>query len=157
MLDRGVDVNPGRGQRPLSLTFTLGAHSKTFVNGAYPAMLSVAQVMIAVQDDAAGNLTNAAKRALSSVGAGHDEVNALAIRKRSSFALIGRKGATPGSVPQVMAKKSSIDRQSPASVHSRFGRYRVCSCYSALSITAQRQRTYPKLARKTHLVANFPF
>lgn len=57
--------------------------------------------MIAVQDDAAGNLTNSAKRALLSLGTGHDEVSALGVHKRSSFALIGRKGAKPGSVPQV--------------------------------------------------------
>lgn len=62
---------------------------------------SAHQVMIAVQNDAAGNLRNSAKRALLSVGAGRVEVAALGLNKHASFAMIGRKGATPGSVPQV--------------------------------------------------------
>lgn len=58
-------------------------------------------MLIAAQDDATGNLNANAKRALVSVGAGKDEVAALAANRRSSFAMIGRKGAKPGSVPQV--------------------------------------------------------
>lgn len=63
--------------------------------------------MIAVQDDAAGYLTNSAKRALLSLGAGRDEVAALGMHKQASFALIGRKGAAPGSVPQVFVRATS--------------------------------------------------
>jgi len=59
------------------------------------------QVLIAAQEDAAGNLGSSAKRALLSIGAGTEEVAALGTHRRSSFAIIGRKGAKPGSVPQV--------------------------------------------------------
>lgn len=58
-------------------------------------------MLIAAQEDAAGNLGNSARRALLSVGAGASEVAALGTHRRSSFAMIGRKGAKPGSVPQV--------------------------------------------------------
>lgn len=58
-------------------------------------------MLIAAQEDAAGNLSNSARRALLSVGAGTEEVAALGAHRRSSFAMIGRKGAKPGSVPQV--------------------------------------------------------
>lgn len=59
-------------------------------------------MLIAAQEDAAGNLSNSAKRALLSIGAGTEEVAALGTHRRSSFAIIGRKGAKPGSVPQVL-------------------------------------------------------
>lgn len=59
-------------------------------------------VLIAVQEDAAGNLSNSARKALLSVGAGAEEVAALGTHRRSSFAMVGRKGAKPGSVPQVL-------------------------------------------------------
>lgn len=59
------------------------------------------KVMIAAQDDPTGHFNYSAKTALMSVGAGRDEVTALGVNKRCSFAMIGRKGAKPGSVPQV--------------------------------------------------------
>lgn len=59
------------------------------------------QVLIAVQEDSSGSLGNSAKRALLSMGAGTEEIAALGMHKRSSFAMIGRRGASPGSVPQV--------------------------------------------------------
>lgn len=65
------------------------------------ALANRQQVMIAAQEDAAGNLSTSAKRALLSVGAGTEEAAALGAHRRSSFAMIGRKGAKPGSVPQV--------------------------------------------------------
>lgn len=61
----------------------------------------VLKVMIAVQENATGNFSYSVKRALMSVGAGMEEVVALEVHTRSSFAMIGRKGAKPGSVPQV--------------------------------------------------------
>lgn len=66
--------------------------------------------MIAVQEDATENIgkSNSAQRALMSVGAGRDEVSALGMHRRSSFAMIGRKGAKPGSVPQVQGSQPGL-------------------------------------------------
>lgn len=59
--------------------------------------------MIAVKEDVSGNInqSNAVKQAFMSLGAGKEEVDLLGLHRRSSFAMIGRKGAQPGSVPQV--------------------------------------------------------
>lgn len=59
--------------------------------------------MIAVQEDASGNInhSNAVKQAFMSLGAGREEVDLLGSHRCSSFAMIGRKGAKSGSVPQV--------------------------------------------------------
>ncbi|CAM9148425.1 unnamed protein product, partial [Sphacelaria rigidula] len=80
--------------------------------------------MIAVQDDAAGYLTNSAKRALLSLGAGRDEVAALGMHKQASFALIGRKGAAPGSVPQVLR----MTRKGCATIRQRLPPPKVPMC-----------------------------
>lgn len=57
------------------------------------------QVLVAGSEGFSKNLTVAAKRALVSLGAGNDEVTTLS--ERNVFVMIGRKGAKPGSVPQV--------------------------------------------------------
>lgn len=57
--------------------------------------------MIAVHENAGGNLTDSTKRALMSVGAGRGDIAVLGSKENVSFAMIGRKGAQSGSVPQV--------------------------------------------------------
>lgn len=101
-----VDLETARLCRQLQ---NIILHAVFSTTSAVPSVICFArQVMIAVQDDAAGNLTNSAKRALLSVGAGRDEVAALGLHKHASFAMIGRKGATPGSVPQVFVCVTSL-------------------------------------------------
>ncbi|MEG4120829.1 interleukin-like EMT inducer domain-containing protein [Microcoleus sp. N9_B4] len=55
-------------------------------------------VAIAVKDEASSNLTDAARRACQSLGSSliHN------LGYRDSFTLIGRKGAAPGSVPEIL-------------------------------------------------------
>ncbi|CAM9143892.1 unnamed protein product [Scytosiphon promiscuus] len=81
-------------------------------------------VLITAQDDAAGNLSNSARRALLSVGAGTEEVAALGTHRRSSFAMIGRKGAKPGSVPQVLR----LPRKGCATIRQRLPAPKVPMC-----------------------------
>ncbi|CAM9550588.1 unnamed protein product, partial [Discosporangium mesarthrocarpum] len=81
-------------------------------------------VMVAVQDDCAGHLTNMAKRALVSLGASWENVNSLAARKHCSFAMIGRKGAQPGTVPQVLKMPS----KGHATVRQRLPAAKVHMC-----------------------------
>lgn len=60
---------------------------------------SLYQVLIAGSEGFSKNLNVAAKRALVSLGAVNKEVTTLG--ERNVFVMIGRKGAKPGSVPQV--------------------------------------------------------
>jgi hypothetical protein len=53
-------------------------------------------VLVAVLDEASSNLSSRGRQALTSLGAS----NIDRLRYRDSFAMIGRKGANPGSVPQ---------------------------------------------------------
>ena len=57
------------------------------------------QMLVAGSEGFSKNLNVAAKKALVSLGAGNEEVTALG--ERNVFVMIGRKGAKPGSVPQV--------------------------------------------------------
>lgn len=81
-------------------------------------------VLIAVQEDAAGNLSNSARKALLSVGAGVEEVAALGTHRRSSFAMIGRKGAKPGSVPQALR----LPKKGCATIRQRLPAPKVPMC-----------------------------
>ena len=81
-------------------------------------------VLIAVQEDAAGNLSNSARKALLSVGAGTEEVVALGTHRRSSFAMVGRKGAKPGSVPQVLR----LPKKGCATIRQRLPAPKVPMC-----------------------------
>eukprot|EP00752_Nemacystus_decipiens_P002251 g2132.t2 len=81
-------------------------------------------VLIAVQEDAAGNLNNSARKALLSVGAGAEEVAALGTHRRSSFAMVGRKGSKPGSVPQVLR----LPKKGCATIRQRLPAPRVPMC-----------------------------
>lgn len=81
-------------------------------------------VLVAAQEDAAGNLSNSARKALLSVGAGAEEVAALGTHRRSSFAMIGRKGAAPGSVPQVLR----LPKKGCATIRQRLPAPKVPMC-----------------------------
>lgn len=81
-------------------------------------------VLIAVQEDAAGNLSNSARKALLSIGAGAEEVAALGTHRRSSFAMVGRKGAKPGSVPQVLR----LPKKGCATIRQRLPAPKVPMC-----------------------------
>ena len=56
-------------------------------------------MLVACPENFSKNLNVAAKKALVSVGAGSEDIAKLA--DRSVLVIIGRKGAKPGSVPQV--------------------------------------------------------
>lgn len=104
-------------------------------------------VLVAVMDEANSNLVSRARGSLRKIGA--DKMERLGYR--GSFALIGRKGAEPGSVPQHMLDKGN----GVASVTQRLPSQTIPLCVDVSPATFEHlagivTRYHPLLAQAGH-------